>query len=157
MVIATFDKGNISIYMRCTTGGTSGTGAVYFLLKFIFCIFCRDKDICCISMWECNMLWLFRQGYECRWWFTDYNWSICTKICTKKCGKFFGLSFSTCFLCFNVLVRITSLIVPHDRLCIHVQDLMYLHQDPILDLAIVIIMLLLLSLPQIRTSPVEQR
>ena len=35
--------------MRCTTGGT---GTVYFLLTFVYWIICRDKDLCCVSMWK---------------------------------------------------------------------------------------------------------
>ena len=49
--------------------------------------------------------------------------------------------------------------VSHDQIHIHVhvQDLMYPNQDSILDINIVIIMLFLLSLSQIKMSPVQQR
>ena len=47
--------------------------------------------------------------------------------------------------------------VPQDRLPIHVHDLLYPHQDSIIDLNIVITMLLLLALPQIRMISVQQR
>ena len=45
----------------------------------------------------------------------------------------------------------------HIHVHVHVQDLMYPNQDSILDINIVIIMLFLLSLSQIKMSPVQQR
>jgi len=47
--------------------------------------------------------------------------------------------------------------VPHDRLHIDAQDLLYPYQDLILDLNIVITILILLTSPQIKMNPVQQR